>query len=386
MDIVSIGPVAGGPVELQQQMSTVAKRLSGNKLAFLFLPFDSDHGALLRAAEQGLGAPVVGATTGGAAFTERGWTRNEPVAAVIGGADVAFEVGVAPMLGGDPMAAIAEGVRPVVAAARNYANRSHALITLADAFACDGEVLLSAITEATPPHWRLFGGTAGDDWRFSGSRVFANGEVYEGAAVMVGLFSDAVPSLVSRHGWCAAKGSQDLTVTGVEGNRLLTLNGEPAASVYRGELERLGLLRRGEDLVPVMAKYELGAKTVFGNELKIRSPLGVGADGSVQLASGLSSGTVVRVVTAEPDRLIDAAKELSRRALEPLAGSAVRGALVFDCAARLQLLGDRYHEEVAAFLGGRSFPLVGMACYGEIARFGGSIEGFHNTTAVMAAW
>ena len=41
---------------------------------------------------------------------------------------------------------------------------------------------------------------------------------------------------------------------------------------------------------------------------------------------------------------------------------------------------------MAAFQGGRNFPMVGMACYGEIARFGGSIEGFHNSTAVMAAW
>lgn len=386
MDIVSIGPVAGGPADLQREMSTVANRLSGNKLAFLFLPIDADHGAYLRAAEEGLGAPVVGATTGGAAFTERGWTRDQPVAAVIGGADVAFEVGVAKSLKSDPSTAIAEGIRPVVVAARGFANRSHALITLADAFACDGEALLSAVADATPPHWRLFGGTAGDDWKFSGTRVFANGEVHEGAAVMVGMFSAAAPSLATRHGWCAAEGSRELTVTSIDGNRLLTLNGERAADVYGAELQRLGLLGDGEDPVPVMAKYELGAKTVFGNELKIRAPLGVGDDGSVQLASALPAGTLVRVVTANPDNLIAAAKELSQRALEPLAGSAIRGALVFDCAARLQLLGDRYDEEVAALLGGRNFPMVGMACYGEIARFGGSIEGFHNTTAVMAAW
>ncbi|MCA9705739.1 MAG: FIST C-terminal domain-containing protein [Myxococcales bacterium] len=386
MDIFSIGPVAGGPAELERQMDAVSKRISGERLAFLFLPVDVDYGAYLRAAEEGLGGPVVGATTGGAAFTERGWTRTEPVAAVISGPDVAFEVGVANGLRDDPSHAITEGVRPVVVAARGYANRNHALITLADAFACDGEVLLSAVADATPPHWRLFGGTAGDDWKFTGTRVFAHGEVLEGAAVMVGMFSDVAPSLATRHGWSAAEGGNELTVTGIEGNRLITLNGEPAAKVYEAELRRLGLLQGSDELVPVMAKHELGAKTVFGNELKIRAPLGVGKDGSVQLASTLPVGTLVRVVTADPEQLIAAATELSRRALEPLAGSAVRGALVFDCAARLQLLGDRYGDEVSAFLGGRNFPMVGMACYGEIARFGGSIEGFHNTTAVMAAW
>jgi hypothetical protein len=387
MDIVSVGPVTGGPAALEREMRAVATRLAGSKVGILYLPFDSDHGAYLRAAEEGLGGPVVGATTGGAAFTERGVTRHQPVAAVLGGPGVAFEVGVATGLDRDPATAIAAGVRPVVEAARAYTSRNHALVTLADAFACDGEALMSAVTDAVPPHWRLFGGTAGEDWRFQGmTKVFARGEVLERAAVMVGLFTDGPASVATYHGWCAAAGSRELTVTGIEGNRLLTLDGEPAAKVYQAELERLGLMRPGEDLLSAMAKYELGARTVFGNELKIRAPMGLGPDGSVQLASALPPGTVVRVVTADADGLIAAATELSRRVLEPLAGSAVRGALVFDCAARLQLLGDRYDEEVAAFLGGRSFPMVGMACYGEIARFGGSIEGFHNTTAVMAAW
>lgn len=386
MDIVSIGPVAGGPAALEREMRAVANRLSGSKLAIVYLPFDADHGAYLRAAEDGLAGTVVGATTGGAAFTERGSTRHQPVAAVIGGPGVGFEIGVATALDEDPVRSIAEGVRPVVAAARGYTIRSHSLLTLADAFACDGEVLLSAIADAVPPHWRLFGGTAGDDWRFQGTKVFARGEVLERAAVMVGLFTNRPPSLVTRHGWCAAEGSRELTVTATEGNRLLTLDGEPAARVYRAELERLGFMRPDEDPMSVMARHELGARTVFGSELKIRAPLGIGEDGSVTLASKLPTGTVVRVVSADAERLIAAATELSRRALEPLADSAVRGALVFDCAARLQLLGDRYGEQVAAFQGGRNFPMVGMACYGEIARFGGSIEGFHNTTAVMAAW
>lgn len=386
MDIVSIGPVAGGPAALEREMKAVTNRLAGNKLAILYLPYDADHGAYLRAAEEGLGGPVVGATTGGAAFTERGVTRHQPVAAVIGGPGVAFEIGVATGLDASPVAAIAEAVRPVVAAARGYTIRSHSLLTLADAFACDGEALLSAVADAVPPHWRLFGGTAGDDWRFQGTKVFARGEVLDRAAVLVGLFTNRPASLVTRHGWCAAEGSRELTVTAVDGNRVLTLDGEPAAKVYGAELERLGFMRPGEDLLSVMARHELGARTVFGSELKIRSPLSVGEDGSVQLASKLPTGTVVRVVSADADQLIAAATDLSRRALEPLTDSGIRGALVFDCAARLQLLGDRYAEEVAAFQGGRHFPMVGMTCYGEIARFGGSIEGFHNTTAVMAAW
>lgn len=386
MDIVSVGPVTEGPDALKQQIKRVAGHLSGDKLAIVFLPIDVDHVAYLRAAEQGLGGAVVGASTGGAAFTERGVTQRGVVAAVLSGPGFSFSVSVAQEIGDDPAGGLARAVRPVVEDARALSGRHHSLLTLADPFGCDGETLLAAVADAVPPHWRLFGGTAGDDWGFSGTRVFAHGEVFERAAVLVGLFTDSAPSLATRHGWCAAKNSCEFTVTGVDGARLLTLNGDPAAVAYQAELRRLGLLHEGDDPIPVMAKYELGARTVHGNELKIRAPLSLGPDGSVLLASPLPVGTVVRVVTANPDRLIGAASELSRRALGGLSNGAVRGALVFDCAARLQLLGDRYAEQVQAFSGGRSFPMVGMACYGEIARFGGSVEGFHNSTAVMAVW
>jgi hypothetical protein len=304
---------------------------------------------------------------------------------VLGGRGFDFEITVARDVGDDVHSRVAEGVRRLVAAARKKMRRFQTVLILADAFACDGEALLAAVGSMVPPHWRLFGATAGDDWTFQGTRVFARGEVLPKAVVMVGLFTDTPPSLVAHHGWSAADGSREMVITGIEGNVLRTLDDAPAATVYRDELTRLGLLRAGEDLVPVMAKYELGAKTVHG-ELKIRAPLGVEPDGSVRLAGSLPTGTVVRVVTASPDQLVAAARDLADRTLEVFEDRAVRGALVFDCAARLQLLGERYPEQVAAFFGGRSFPMVGVACYAEIARFGGSVEGFHNTTTVMAAW
>lgn len=385
MDIVSIGPVSGGPKDLREQLARVGQRLSGKKLGIVYLPIDSDHRSWLRAASEGLQAPIVGATTGGAAFTERGVTRGEPVAAVLGGPSFDFEVSEARDLGRDVRASVSSAVRALVVGARRRMMRFQSVLTLADAFACDGEALLDALQGSTPPHWRLFGGTAGDDWTFRGTRIFSGQEILEGAAVMVGLFTDVAPSIAAHHGFCAVDAGRELTITEIEGNRLKKLDDAPAAEVYSGELVRLGLMRPGTDPVPVMAKHELGAKTMHG-ELKIRAPLGVEDGGVVRLASSLPVGTIVRVVTASADQLMDAARNVSTRALETFDGRAVRGALVFDCAARLQLLGPRYSQQVTAFLGGRNFPMVGMACYAEIAKFGGSIEGFHNTTAVMAAW
>jgi hypothetical protein len=386
MEIVSIGPSVGGPEGLRTEIAAVASRLDGKKLGIVYLPFDADHSAYLAAAAEGLGGPVVGATTGGAAFTERGVTRDRPVAAILSGRDFDFSISVAHDVRKNPAAQLGSAARRLVNAAHRAQSRSQVVLALADAFSCDGEVFCSALQSSIPPHWRLLGGTAGDDFRFKRTLVFAGTEVLTDAAVLIGLFSDARASIVAHHGWRPVENGREFDVTDIEGGVLKTLDGRPAAEVYREELARLGLLQRGGDLVAAMAMHELGARTLYGTELKIRSPIRVNDDGSLVLAGSLPAGTIVRVVTAAPDELIGAARTLSARALEPLAESGVRGALVFDCAARLHLLRDRYPEQVAAFLGGRHFPMVGMACYGEIAKFAGSLDGFHNATAVMAAW
>jgi hypothetical protein len=384
MQMVSVGPVAGGPDQLRNEIRAAARSMTRPRLVLLYLPIDADHQALVEAAGAATGLPVVGATTGGAAFTEQGWTRRDPVAAILGGDDVRFEIEVARDLVGTDLEAIAVAGRALTERA-NGSVTAPCVLTLCDAFACDGEALLDALRRATPPHWRLFGGTAGDDWRFEQTKVFANGEVLSGAAVLVAVLAASPPSLAVHHGWCPAEHGRELVVTRIEGNVLYSLDGRPAAEVYSEELVRLGLMKQGDDPLPAMATHELGARIDGGDTLKIRAPLLARADGGVVLASGLEHGTVVRVMTANPEQLIAAARSLASRALGRLDGL-VRGALVFDCAARLQLLGDRYHEQVLAFVGDGGFPCVGMACYGEIAKFGGSLEGFHNTTAAIAAW
>jgi hypothetical protein len=385
MQMISVGPVAGGPDQLRGELRTAIRSMSAPKLVLLFLPIDADHAAMVAAASQATGLPVVGATTGGAAFTERGATRSDAVAAILGGTDVVFEVAVARNLKESALATVATAGEALTVGARRHPALAPCVLTLCDAFACDGEALLEALRRATPPNWRHFGGTAGDDWRFEKSFVFAEGEVLSNAAVFVGIFGATPPSLAAQHGWSPAQGGRELLVTGIEGNVLHTLDQRPAADVYREELQRLGLMAEGDDLLPAMATHELGARTPFGSDLKIRAPLSIGDDGSVVLASTLEAGTSVVVMTATPDQLIDAAAKLAAEALRRIDGR-IAGALVFDCAARLQLLGDRYGEQVRAFVGSGDFPCVGMTCYGEIARFGGSLEGFHNTTAAYAAW
>ena len=278
MQMVSVGPVIGGPDKLGAELRAAARSMSRPQLVLLYLPIDADHEAFVAAASQGTGLPVVGATTGGAAFTERGWSRKDAVAAVLGGEDFRYEIAVARDLPGSDLHAVVEAGRALAEGA-GASSPAPWVLTLADAFAADGEALLDALRRATPPHWRHIGGTAGDDWRFEETKIFAQGQVLTGAAVFVGMFAQSPPSLAAQHGCSPAEGGNVFIVTGIDGNLLRTLDERPAAEVYGEELLRLGLMAEGDDLLPAMATHELGARTSFGTDLKIRAPLAVLDDG-----------------------------------------------------------------------------------------------------------
>lgn len=69
-----------------------------------------------------------------------------------------------------------------------------------------------------------------------------------------------------------------------------------------------------------------------------------------------------------------------------LKGARAAGGLVFDCVCRGMILGDKFQREIDAVR--KVFPdtpVTGFLTYGEIARFRGRLDGWHNTTTVVTA-
>lgn len=383
MRLTTVGPTLGSTESVIRECQAAKEGLGeALRLVILYAPFGADHGPLVARLAQELGVPVVGGTTGGVAFTERGYQSNGFVVGLLGGDALNVHIGVAEDLA-------AGGRQPIVDALRHLrldAAPRVSVMTFADPFTCDGELVIEAFRSLSVPHARLFGGTVGDGWRLAGTaHVFANDRMYSDAAVFAALSSDHSVDVQVLHGFRITDDARPLVITDIEGNHLKALNDEPAADVYGNELQRLGLWDGSSDFHKTAALYELGAVTPFGEGLKIRVPMSLGDNGSLILGASLRSGETLRVVSATQDQLIDAATELSRR-VEHARKVPGGGSLVFDCAARWQLLGDRYEEQVRAFQGKEGGPVLGVACYGEIAKSGASIEGFHNTTAVMAGW
>jgi hypothetical protein len=60
--------------------------------------------------------------------------------------------------------------------------------------------------------------------------------------------------------------------------------------------------------------------------------------------------------------------------------------LVFSCFCRTLILGNDFKREVEAIRDVfPNTPIAGFVTYGEIARFNGRLDGYHNTTVVVAA-
>jgi len=124
----------------------------------------------------------------------------------------------------------------------------------------------------------------------------------------------------------------------------------------------------------------------FERVSRARAPLAVRDDGAIVCAAEVPQGSMVSILSGEPEAMISAARVAAEEALVALEGRRAAGVILFDCVCRGSMLGPAFGREVdavRAVFG--DVPLAGFLTYGEIARRPGSQEGWHNATAVVVA-
>jgi hypothetical protein len=200
------------------------------------------------------------------------------------------------------------------------------------------------------------------------------GAVLHDAVIGVAIGSDAPLGVGVRHGWQPV--GDPLLVTAAAPGRVLELDGRPAAEVYR---ERLG----GRRPAPGTITRPLGLQRRVG-EPHVRWVDDDGAlDGS--LACALPAGAMAWLLEADRDAVLAATDAACAEALAALGDAPARALVVFDCAARMDLLGDAVGEEVERIARHAGDATVaGLYTWGEIARTRGS-AGVHQQTLVVLA-
>lgn len=356
------------------------------RLGVVFATSQTDLSALVRGAQQVLGGdlPLIGCSTAGE-FTGERVSAGGVALALLGGEGVDVAVGLADGLRKNTPRAVATLSRALRSNRPSPVGEEghRTAFLLCDGLAGNGEGLVDELAVELGGNVAIAGGAAGDDAAFQQTKVFLGDRILEDAVVAAEVTSPQRIGIGVNHGWCAA--SAPGTVTAAEGGRLIAIDDRPAIRFYEDYAAARGIELTPENRNQFVFTHELGI-VLMNNELKVRAPLSVNDDGSINCATEVPVGQQVRIVVGDHDVIVAAAKTAALNAVGDLGGRRPAGAIVFDCVARKMVLGDGFRREVDAFRDVIQAPLVGFNTYGEIARVRGQLSGFHNTTAVVAVF
>jgi hypothetical protein len=361
-----------------------AAALDGRDDARLLVVFASDaHDlpALLGGLRDVAGeVPLVGCTTAGEIAAD-GPGDSSVVVMALGG-DFSVVTSAAQVEGEDGLrTAGAEVARAV----EGVAHREHrALLLLSDGLAGDQEELVRGAYGVLGAGVPLVGGCAGDDLRMARTLQLHGDRVLSGAVVAAAIGSDAPLGIGVSHGW--RRVGDAMLVTASEGNRVLSLDDEPALDVY---LRRLGAPEEAWTDPAAFTRFALthplGLSRRRGEEVRFVAEADFG-DRSLVCVARVPAGGLTWFMEGDDASVLQATDDACAAALAPLDGQPPVGVLAFDCIARRGVLEagglGREVRRIAAHAAGA--PVAGFYTYGEIARTSGT-GGFHNQTLVVLA-
>lgn len=355
-------------------------------LGFLFASSVHDFGVVMSTAvERAPGCEFLASQTAGE-FTERGRTSGG-VAVLLTTLDPAsFAVASAHGMSARPLElarALTEPFKPLQGRAGRFGSALSTTVLLMDGLSGTGEHVVKEVLNTTRLFQQVVGGAAGDDGKFQSTEVGTSRFSGTDSAVAMHVFGARPWGIGVDHG--LAPRTRPMLVTRAAGNVIHEIDKKPAFEAYREYAASKGVELTHENATPFLIANELGV--FFLNELHhARAPIGVGSRGELKLVAEVPQGATVCILDGEINAMITAAGRAAEHARTSLEGSPAAGVLVFDCVCRGMILKDEFQREVEAVR--RVFPNVpvaGFLTYGEIARFRGKLDGWHNTTAVVVA-
>jgi hypothetical protein len=258
------------------------------------------------------------------------------------------------------------------------------LLLLSDGLGGDQQEVVRGAHRVLGAEVPLVGGCAGDDLKMHHTFQFHGDSVLEHSVVGAAIGSEGPIGIGVEHGWRAV--GEPMVVTASSGNRVLTLDDQPALTAYLQRLDAPPEVHADADAFTLFAiTHPLGLSRRSGDEVRFVA----GADfdeGSLNCIAALPQGSLAWIMEGDSDSVLEATNVACERAVSELDGQPPLALFAFDCIARKGVLGDGIVAEVgriAEFAAGA--PVAGFYTYGEIARTRG-VNGFHNQTLVVVAF
>jgi hypothetical protein len=176
------------------------------------------------------------------------------------------------------------------------------------------------------------------------------------------------------HGWYAV--GSHFRVTGTRGFWVRTLDSKPASETYTRLLGQEPSAWALPPLNLISRIYPLGFEQDDSNELLVRSPLRVEADGSLRMNAILREGSEAYLMVGSPAECLKAAGQAAQIALLALGGSKpVFALLLVDTAWQMLMQAEpgRVVQAVQDVLGPQ-VPVAGGCTLGQILPPGGEID------------
>ena len=349
------------------------------KLIIVFCSIALDLNAVLRQIrERAPGVPLIGCTTAGEIATGGPGDAGVVVTA-LGGDGFSVATGVATEASRDLRGAGAVAARCM----NSVENREHrVLMLLTDSLSGDQQEIVRGAYQVLGAGMPLVGGGAGDDAKMAQTYQLHDDQVLTDAVVAAGIGSDSPFGIGVRHGWRRVGEPMLVTLSG--GNRVYTLDNEPALDIY---LEHLGLSGMQPDqsrLATVAQTHPLGLSRRVGEDQIRFISGGDFKERSLTSIAEVPQGAMVWIMDGDAQSVLAATDAACQDSLAALGGRAPLGMVAFDCIARRGVLGNTgimtEIARVSANAGGA--PVAGFYTYGEIARTHG-MSGFHNQTLVV---
>jgi hypothetical protein len=259
-----------------------------------------------------------------------------------------------------------------------------AVFVLSEGLGVNGSRLIMGFNAVFKGRVPVTGGLAGDGTRFQSTWVMHQDEIRHDMVCALGIYGERLGvAYGSRGGWDVL--GPERLVTRSHGNVLYELDDQPALALYKKYLgDRAKDLPASGMLFPLALRAEQG-----GPEQKVRTILGMDEEEqSITFAGDIPQGSLVQLMRANFDRLIDGAEDAAASMdLTSWTGGPLC-CIAISCVGRHLVLGPRVEEEIEAVR--ERLPaqarLAGFYSYGELSPLSSGLCDLHNQTMTLTLW
>jgi hypothetical protein len=301
--------------------------------------------------------PVIGFSVS-AGLTHTGINSHSVIVAMLAGDDIQAETHWFPsysQASGETASRISQLL--------GYEQRpAESVIVFADGLNGNAEEFCAALPAGIP----VLGGLASGDLQGTNSFQIAGMQSGLGSMAAAFLRGNLKVGIGHGHGWHPV--GSHFRVTRSRGFWLRTLDGHPASETYS---QMFGQPSREWALPPLnylTRIYPLGFEQEHGNDLKVRAPLRVEADGSFRMNCNLRDGSDAYLMVGSPADCLMAARQATQDAISALGDSKPAFALILVDTAWQMLLQANSGAEIKAIedVLGEAVPVAGGYTLGQI--------------------